>query len=233
MLKKALLALALFIAVFIITAVIRFPYISMLSSMAGKLSTEKKIDVSWERSTGSFPSIKLSSVRIVSEENEVAVFDSIDMFLSLSGMTFRGSQGAGRVSGKIARQKLDYTISSLPIPAFLSTSLGKGTLNASGTYDIKTGKGKGKFDASIEQFPNPLISGALTIDGQDTIEPRKTGIVFNLKGASLTGKGTVTITSADASTPSQVQGVLEVKVGQMPLIFNIQGTLNNIAVTKA
>jgi len=65
------------------------------------------------------------------------------------------------------------------------------------------------------------------------MEPQKTALLFNMKGKSLSGKGTIAITTGTSKEPPQISGVLDIKVGEMKLQFDVKGTLDNISISKA
>jgi hypothetical protein len=230
--KKAAVGIATFLIIFLITLVIKFPYGDMLSSYCARLNKDTKLNITWQKQVTAFPYIRLTGAKILSDEREVAAFDRLDIKLSLGGVSFEGAKENCKLKGSTSLNDITYSLSSLPIPEFLKPTLGTGIISISGTHNIKQKKGKGKFDAAIDKFPNPLISGSLSINGQMTSEPQKTSLVFTLKGASFDGKGTISITPQPSGSP-QVSGVLEIKVGQTSLIFNVQGSLDNVTITKA
>jgi hypothetical protein len=231
--KKAALGIATFLIIFLITLIVKFPYGDLLMTYCSSLNKVSKLNIVWQKQVTSFPFIKLSGVRILSDEREVAAFDRLDLRIIPGGFTFDGAKENCKITGRAGFNEITYSIISLPIPEFLKATLGAGIVSLSGTYNVKQKKGKGKFDAAIDKFPNPLISGSLTVNGQTTIEPQKTALVFTLKGASFDGKGTLSVTAPASDTAPNVSGVLEIKVGQMSMIFNVQGTLDNVTITKA
>lgn len=231
--KKIILGVAIFIIVFALTVLFKFPYSEYLNSMCDKISREGTLSITWEKSTDSFPNVKLYNVLIVSDEKIIASFDRVDMQLKPGNLSFKAAKNDCKVNGLVNLQDLTYSFVNLPIPEAFNSAIGKGLLTVSGTYSFKSMKGKGKFTAAIDQFPNPLVSGSLSIDGTTSSENQKTSLVFTLKGKSFDGKGTITITRSDAKTPAQVAGVLELKMGSMQIMLNVGGTLDNITITKA
>jgi hypothetical protein len=231
--KKIVTGVAIFIIVFALTVMFSFPYSEYLNSMCDRMSKEGTLAIAWERSTDNFPSVKLYNVQIVSDEKLIACFDRVDMQLKPGSLTFKAAKNDCKVNGQVNLQELSYSFTNLPIPEAFNSSIGKGVLTVSGSYNMKAKKGKGKFEATIDQFPNPLVSGSLAIKGETSSENQKTSLVFTLKGKSFDGKGTITITRIDAKTPATVAGVLELSVGTMPIILNVGGNLDNITITKA
>gem|GEM_PF-2142316 len=231
--KKIAWGIVIFIAVFALTMLFKFPYSAYLNSLCDKIGKEGTLVITWERSTDRFPYVKLYNVQIVSDEKLIGSFDRVDMTLRPGNLSFNAAKNECKVNGLVNLQDLTYSFVNLPIPEAFNSAIGKGLLTVTGTYNFKSRKGKGKFDATIEQFPNPLVSGNLTVNGQTSSENQKTNLVFTLKGKSFDGKGTITVTRTDAKTPAQVSGVLELKVGTMPIIMNVGGTLDNITITKA
>lgn len=231
--KKIFIGCMIFLAVFAITIIIRYPYIGLISSMCDKLSKDDKLNITWERNTTSFPVIKLYGLRIIQDNNEIVSFERFDFLLGISGIRFKGIKDPCKIDGNFRNSSITYRITSLTVPDYLKSKLGKGLINASGTFNTKTKKGKGKFDATINEFPNQLITGSISLEGQSTTEPQKSNLVFNIKGNNISGKGTITLTKTDPNSPSTVSGLLELKAGQMPLMLNIQGNLNNISISPA
>jgi len=231
--KKVILGVVLFIIVFTLTILFKFPYSAYLDFLCDKISREGTLSITWERSTDSFPNVKLYNVLIVSDEKLIGSFDRVDMQLKPGNISFNASKNDCKINGLVNLQDLTYSFVNLTIPEAFNSTIGKGLLTVSGTYSFNDRKGKGKFEAAIDQFPNPLVSGNLTANGTISSENQKTSLVFNLKGQSFDGKGTITITRTDNRTPAQVAGVLELKMGSIPIILNVGGTLDNITITKA
>lgn len=230
--KRAVTYSIVFIITFLLTLVAKFPYASLLSYICYNIGNENDLNIVWTKQITSFPTIKLYEVRIVASESEIASFDRLDLVFSLGAIRFKGQKESCKINGKLKPPFIIYNIYNLPIPEQLQKSLGKGVLNTSGEYNYKQKKGKGKFDATIAEFPNPLITGTVAIGGDTSLEPNKSDLSFNLKGNNLEGKGTLTFSYKDPKSPTQIGGLLDLKVNSMPVMLNISGDINNPSISN-
>lgn len=226
--KKILISIILFIVIFAATLIVKFPYVTMLSYICGNLGRQNNMEISWASSSFSFPVMKLSGVKVVAEGSEIASFDKFEIHLSPIESKYQGLRESCRVSGKIKSPVITYNLTSFPIPESFSGSLGKGTVDASGEYDTRQKKGHSKIRATISEFPNPMVPGSVQLEGDTKTEGGKTDMTCTMSGKNLTGKGTITFTQKSPKTPVQINGLLDIKAGTIPVMLNITGDINNV-----
>lgn len=232
--KRTFKGVLFFLMVFFLVFIFRFPYEEMILSILSHIERDRGVHVSWEWGNFSLLGFRLRGVEVLG--NGRALFQMEDVRIRpslLRGLvvSFREKPERGKGKGelRLGFSRNFLSMEDMALPETLSSSLGEGRLSIDGSCARRMSEGKGRFKARLTRFPLPLVQGELDLQGEFSYVPRDLKLSFEIKGQGLSGKGQADVALADRDVSySGISGVLDVKVGQTPFVYNLSGTLRQL-----
>ena len=224
--KKTIMAAILFIIVFIVVLVLKFPYAEYMEKAVKDLNSGNDIKITWKNSENKYLKLELKNVTVNSKQGEILKLDDFIITAQIfGGFKFRGKGVENlSVSGNIKNGKIKFSIEEYPLPSYIASMTGDGKFKFIGDYDIKKKSGKIDFNGVIKKIPNPIITEPAAIAGEAEINGNETSVDFEAKGKTIAGAGKVNIKG------SQIAGNIKIDTGIIPVNVKISGELNNIKI---
>ena len=230
--KRILIALLLFLVVFIAVMVWNFPYSAYISKALEETNKSGNIKIDWSNSADRFPSVILNNVKVMSKQGELLELDNLKITYTpnfLSGIIFKGTGDDTSLSGNYKNNTINFDLKNYKLPSYLATNVGEGVFDIKGSYDVKSSGGKADFKGNIAKIPVPMLSKPFDINGNAVKKGEITDIKFDASGNGISGEGNVSISSPKGTNrDSNISGNINLKTGLISVKLRLSGTLNNI-----
>ena len=226
MLKKILIVVSVFIIVFVIFLVLRFPFAEYLDKTVKDFNDSNDVKIVWTDSENKPLKVIISDLKLISQQGIILNADKFVVTASFpNGLKFEGNGKDGLdITGTFRDNNIKFKIKKYRLPSYIESMLGEGIFDFDGFYKFKEKKGTVDFIGSLKNIPTPIIKDPASLSGKVNINGNNADINFEAMGSSISGNGHISIVN------KQVSGNAVLKAGMIPVNIKLSGDLNNIKI---
>ena len=226
MLKKILIVVSVFILVFVIVLVLRFPFAEYFDKTVKDFNNSNDVKIVWTDSENKPLKVIISDLKLISQQGIILNADKFVVTASFpNALKFKGNGKDGLdITGTLKDNNIKFKIKKYRLPSYIESMLGEGIFDFDGFYKFKEKKGTVDFIGSLKNIPTPIIKVPASLSGKVNIDGNNADINFEAMGSSISGNGHISIVN------KQVSGNAVLKAGMIPVKIKLSGDLNNIKI---
>lgn len=225
--KKIIISVIIFLCVFLVTLIIKFPLNAVASNIIANTVKNKKIDIRYDSINITFFGANAKNVKTGPITIKNIDLDYNPLGLLFKRVAFNATSDAFILQGRLAGNNINADIkASVSGLANLANMTGSGSFNGNITYNIKDEKGSINIDAPNKiAFNHPLMPLQVdSLKGSADINKNK----LTISELSATGDNTLKVTGyVDLNKQRIDTSVLNIQgqasMGNMPLNFSLTG----------
>lgn len=217
----------IFIVSLLLFTILLFPINDLIKNLCCSFENKTGLILTYESSGPLIIGVRFNNLKIKSKEKEIISLNKMGLTAGSGGIALAASEGSGKISARLKRNKITYKITDFQIPESFSGLLGEGIINnLTGSYEKKEKKGTGDFLITLTDMPRLSIKEALSIDGKYAVEKENISSTFNLNGKKLKGNGSINIILDRNFENSVISGMITAGLLQL----NLSGTIGNAII---
>lgn len=229
--KKILLAIIVFLAVFILSLWIYLPVEAIVKSAIADVSRNSGLDFSYE--TGRFkPSgIELDNLNISRNSAPFFHLDEVSIKPGLGILKIRAKKGEGTASVTLSKGNTTAMFKNFQVVEEGTKYFKKIFLNGTVMYNMKKKSGKGKLKLNLmDSLDTSLVNSDIIANLTLNLKPGDLKIAIdNLQGVNIRGDGQIDMKiNGNDFGASPISGNLKIKNPRMPITLNLSGSVGNI-----
>ena len=222
MLKKILIIISVFVLVFIVFLVFRFP----LDKTVKDFNDSNDVKIVWTDSENKPLKVIITDLKLISQQGIILNADKFVVTASFpNALKFKGNGKDGLdINGTLRDNNIKFQIKKYRLPSYIESMIGEGVFDFDGFYKFKEKKGTVNFIGSLKNIPTPIIKVPASLSGKVNIDGNNADINFEAMGSGISGDGHINIIN------KQVSGNATLKAGMIPVKIKLSGDLNNIKI---
>lgn len=213
---KILIRIAVFLAVFVLVLIWRFPYDALVESSIRKAESATNATITYKPVSAGPLGVKVSDLQINMPSGAAIRFDSAKLFPTTSGARVTALQGENEMKATLSPTSLHLDLKDISVD---TGSSGIGTARATGDlqYGLNSREGKGTLRLVIPELKLPLpvdpameIGAAYTIRKVGEGKQARAGVSadVNLLNKDITANGTISLEGQPAPARPAISGNL-------------------------
>ncbi|MCL5037186.1 MAG: hypothetical protein M1269_08745 [Chloroflexi bacterium] len=222
-------------AVFLVSLFLFFPRTEFISGVVQKELGKHAIVFMWESGRPMLFGAEFTGVEIMGPQGALLSKSNVKITQGLFSRKLLLETGSGSASLNISGDRIKMKTDKYPVPPLVSSVMGEGDLDLSGTYNVRDQDGAMKFNYETKGFPLAAAQTPLTLSGNLNLSRGSGALTFNMNGQDAKGKGNLNFSlkgiKSLAGVP--VNGTLEVSLGEATLYYDLKGTLEKIQMSPS
>ncbi len=213
---KTLIKIVVFIAIFLIVLIWRFPYDALVESSIRRAETATNATITYQPVSAGPLGVRVSDLQINMPSGASIRFDSARLFPTRSGARVTAKQGENEMKATISPTSLILELKDITVE---TGSAGIGQARATGDleYGLSSREGKGTLRLVIPELKLPLpvdpameIGATYTIRKVGTPQQPRTGVSadVSLLNKDITANGTLSLEGQLAPAKPMINGNL-------------------------
>lgn len=213
---KALLKVAVFLAIFLLVLLWRFPYDALVESSIRRAEAATNATITYQPvSAGPF-GVRVSDLQINMPSGASIRFDSAKLFPTTSGARVTALQGENEMKATVSPSTLLLDLKDITVETG-SSGIGQARATGDLEFGLATREGKGTLRLVIPELKLPLpvdpameIGATYTIRRVGTPQQPRAGVSaeVNLLNKDITANGTVSLEGQPAPARPAINGNL-------------------------